>query len=194
MEYNSAIIVESLSDGDVGYSGVIKNKEVLAPLKSEYEIPTRYFVDNLTMLPINPQNSFLYWEITNETLEKFGISPNDVHLVISILDENKNEISSFTTNFSVGDYYFKHTLNHKSMVALLYARLKDDTNVILLSSNKLKLFDPTLKNQYSSPLFDEYIVETEKLENSEAEIVHLNSMSLLKNKSLSSLTVLNKGN
>ncbi len=191
MDNASQLIAQSLGDGGCGYSGVIQNSEVLFLSQSEYEIPSRYFTDTLTLLPINPQNSYLYWEVTDETLEKFGISLLDVHLIISIFDENNNEISSFSTQLSVGDYYLKHETKSKSLIAKLYFKVDENSFVTLQASNTIKLFDATLKGYANSPLLGEFLFETIQKEK-DGEISSVHSMSLLKNKNLSSQAVLIK--
>lgn len=192
MEYNSAIIVESLSDADIGYSGLLKNHEVFETSKSEYEIPSRYFVDSLTMMAINPLNSYIYWEVTDETLQKFGIPSNDVKINISIVDENNSEISFFESVFSVGNYYFHHEPKYKFLIAKLNLKADDNRLIPILESNRLKLFDATLKGYNNSPLYGEFTAEDKDIQEGD-EVVHLNSMSLLKNKNLSSQTLLSKG-
>jgi len=190
---SSELIATSLDEGDVGYSGTIKKIEVFEHPKSHYEIPSRYFIDSITMLNINPQNSYLYWEVSDATLEKLGIALNDVKLRISIVDECEKEIFSFESVFSVGNYYFHHEMKSKKLVAKLDLKLQDDSFVSLLTSNTITLFDATLKGYTNSPLLGELLFETiEKEEDGEISSVH--SMSLLKNKNLSSQTVLQKGN
>ncbi|GEM_PF-2238152 len=192
MDNTSQLIAQSLSDGECGNSGVIKNSEALSASKSEYEIPNRYFIDTLTLLPINPQNSYLYWEVSDATLEKFGIPLFDVHLIISIFDENNIEVSSFPTQFSVGNYYLKHKTKSKSLIAKLHLKVGENSFVTLGVSNTIKLFDTRLKGDRVSPLLSEYIFEGENIKEEDKEIVHFNSISLLKNKNLSSQTMLIK--
>ena len=188
---SSELIATSLDEGDIGYSGTIKKIETFEHPKSHYEIPNRYFIDSFTMLNINPQNSYLYWEESDATLEKFGIAPNDVKLRISIIDECENEISSFESVFSVGDYYFHHEQKSKKLIAKLDLQLQDNSFVPLFRSNTIKLFDATLKGYAHSPLLGEFLFETiQKEEDGEISSVH--SMSLLKNKNLSSQTMLIK--
>jgi len=190
---SSELIATSLEESDIGYSGTIKKIEIFYSTNSNYEIPSRYFVDSVIMMNINPQNSYLYWEVTDETLQKFGIAPNDVKLRVSIVDEYNNEISSFESVFSIGDYYFHHEIKSKKLMAKLDLKLQDDSFVSLLTSNTIKLFDATLKGYINSPLLSDYAFEAlEKDENGDISSVH--SMSLLKNKNLSSHTVLQKGN
>ncbi|MDD2698222.1 MAG: DUF4912 domain-containing protein [Arcobacteraceae bacterium] len=191
MDNKNQIIFESLDSGDIGYSGVLKNSEPLPSTNCSYEIPTRYFVDSLTLMAINPHNSYLYWEVTNETLEKLGIPTDDVKLNISIVDEQNVEISSFESSFSVGDYYVHYEIESKSLTAKLHIKVDDNTSVPLLVSNRLKLFDATLKGYKNSPLYSDFVFEDL---NEKDEIVNLNSISLVKKKNLSSHTILNKGN
>lgn len=183
---NSELIRKSLEDNDIGYSGVLKDEEVFQPTHSIYEIPLRYFIDSLTLMTINPHNSYLYWEVTDETLEKFGISPTNVHLSISLYDENEAEVFSFESVFSVGSYYLKHGTKNKWLTAKLHLKFEDKDPIALLSSNRVKLFDPTLKASQTSPLYGEYGFADEVILDGEGKIVNLNSISLLNNTNASS--------
>lgn len=172
MDNMNQIIFESLSDGDIGHSGVLKNNEELAPLKSEYEIPNRYFVDGITLMPINPSKVYIYWEVIDATLEEYGIDPNDVRLSIAIVDENQLELSSFESFLSVGDYYFSYDMKRKSLTAKLSLKL-DGSNVIpILESNTIKLFDATLKIDPNSPIYSDFVFE--ELQQAD-ETIHLSS-------------------
>ncbi len=157
MDNMNQIIFESLSDGDIGHSGVIKNNEELAPLKSDYAIPDRYFVDSITLMAINPSRLYIYWEVIDATLEKYGIDPNDVKLSIAIVDEHQFVITSFESFLSVGDYYFSYDMKSKSLTAKLHLKLDDNSLIPILESNSVKLFDATLKMDPNSPVYSDFV-------------------------------------
>jgi len=159
MDNMNQIIFESLSDGDIGHSGVIKNNEELAPLRSDYEIPDRYFVDSITLMAINPSRLYIYWEVIDATLEKYGIDPNDVKLSIAIVDENQFEISSFESFLSVGDYYFSYDVKSKSLTAKLHLKIDNNSFIPILASNSVKLFDARLKMDPNSPIYSDFVFE-----------------------------------
>jgi len=191
MDNTTQIIFESLDGTDLGYSGVLRNNEVYLSTNCCYEIPSRYFVDSLTLMAINPNKFYIYWEVTDETLEKFRISLSDVKLHISVVDERDIEITSFESPFSVGDYYCNHTKKSKILTAKLNLVVDGDSFVPILVSNRLKLFDPILKGYTGSPLYSDFVFDGQE---GESGMVDFDSTTLKTNNNLSSHTILNKGN
>ncbi|MDO9265591.1 MAG: DUF4912 domain-containing protein [Sulfurimonas sp.] len=83
-------------------------------------IEQRYNKDKLVLLPINPNSSFVYWEITDKTLEKFGIDPKDVQLSFKLFDATNHEIIEFSSSFAISNYYINHESDHKSLYVKLF--------------------------------------------------------------------------
>lgn len=97
-------------------------------------IAQRYNKDNLVLLPINPNSSFAYWEITDKTLEKFGIDPKNVQLTFKLFDEANHEILEFGSSFAIGNYYINHESGHKSLYVKLFLNVGGELEYILSSN------------------------------------------------------------
>ncbi|MBE0513406.1 DUF4912 domain-containing protein [Sulfurimonas sp.] len=97
-------------------------------------IAQRYNQDRLILLPINPNSSFAYWEITDKTLEKFGIDPKNVQLSFKLFDAANHEIVEFSSSFATGDYYINHESDHKSLYVKLFLNLGGELECILCSN------------------------------------------------------------
>ncbi|MFA7501266.1 MAG: DUF4912 domain-containing protein, partial [Sulfurimonas sp.] len=120
------------------------------------ELPKRYNKDKLVLLLINPNSSFIYWEITDKTVEKLGINPKNVELSFKLFDENHLEIVEFSSPFTIGDYYINHTNTHKAIYVKLFLKVGEKLEYIL-SSNLIGALDKTLKFGKYSSLLDENV-------------------------------------
>lgn len=101
--------------------------------------------DKLVLMAVNPNSSFLYWEITDKTTEKFGVDPKNIELLFKLFDENDYEILEFDSNFALSDYYINHENNHKAIYVKLFLKVGGRLEYIL-SSNIIKTFNRTIKS------------------------------------------------
>jgi hypothetical protein len=97
-------------------------------------IAQRYNKDKLVLLPINPNSSFVYWEIGDKTLERFGIDPENVQLFFKLFDAANHEIIEFSSSFAIGNYYINHESNHKSLYVKLFLNVDGKLEYILNSN------------------------------------------------------------
>lgn len=97
-------------------------------------IAQRYNKDKLVLLPINPNSSFVYWEITDKTLEKFGIDPKNIQLFFKLFDAANHEIVEFSSSFAIGNYYINHKSGHKSLYVKLFLNVEGELEYILSSN------------------------------------------------------------
>lgn len=97
-------------------------------------IEQRYNKDELVLLPINPNSSFVYWEIRDKTLEKFGIDPKNVELFFKLFDATNHEIGEFSSSFTIGNYYINHESDHKSLYVKLFLNVGEELEYILSSN------------------------------------------------------------
>jgi hypothetical protein len=112
--------------------------------------------NKLVLMPVNPNSSFLYWEITDKTVEEFGADPKNIELLFKLFDEKHNEILEFDSNFALSDYYINHENNHKAIYAKLFLKVGSRLEYIL-SSNIIKMFDRSIKSSKNSSLIDDDI-------------------------------------
>lgn len=97
-------------------------------------IAQRYNKDKLVLLPINPNSSFVYWEITDKTLERLGIDPKNVQLSFKLVDAVNHEIGEFSSSLAIGNYYINHKSGHKSLHVKLFLNLGSKLEYILSSN------------------------------------------------------------
>ncbi len=79
-------------------------------INSEYEIPEKYNIDTLVLLPVNPEKEFVFWEISDDTEKKlqFEFSLKEISYILKIFkksDNSKQEITSVKVD-KIGKYYF----------------------------------------------------------------------------------------
>lgn len=98
-------------------------------------IAQRYDKEKLVLLPINPNSSFVYWEIGDKTLEKFGIDPKNIELSFKLFDATNHEIGEFSSSFAIGNYYINHESDHKSLYIKLF--LNVDGKLEYISSSNI---------------------------------------------------------
>lgn len=97
-------------------------------------IAQRYNKEKLVLLPINPNSSFVYWEITDKTLERFGIDPKNAELSFKLFDATNREIGEFSSSFTIGNYYINHESDHKSLYVKLFLNIGGELEYILKSN------------------------------------------------------------
>ncbi len=114
--------------------------------------------NKLILMAVNPNSSFLYWEITDKTVEKFKADPKNIELLFKLFDEKHNEILEFDSNFVLSDYYINHENNHKAIYAKLFLKVGGKLEYIL-SSNIVKALDKSIKSSKNSSLIDDGISE-----------------------------------
>lgn len=97
-------------------------------------IAQRYNKEKLVLLPINPNSSFIYWEIRDKILEKFGIDPKNVELSFKLFDATNHEIIEFSSSSAIGNYYINHESEHKSLYVKLFLNVGGELEYILNSN------------------------------------------------------------
>lgn len=81
------------------FASEVKNTEV------EFEIPNRYNKDTLRIILVNTEKYFVYWEVSDKTLDDEKINLDNEKLFFKIDDIDGNELYSFDSSFALGDYY-----------------------------------------------------------------------------------------
>lgn len=176
MNFSNELIERSLANTCTSsYNGNVRKIEALNDGTKTYPIPNRYYKDKVTLLPINPNHSFVYWEVTGGTLEKFHIDPEKVELKFVIYDEKNNEILNFDSNFAIGDYYIFHTITHKAMYAKLFLKIEDSLH-FLIGSNIVRVLENSIKSDNKSKIIKDLIGTQEEYYNS--KLLSISSRSL----------------
>lgn len=109
------------------------------PFVLEYEIPSRYNKDTLRMLFVNTEKYFVYWEISDETLEKKGVDLSKEKLHFKVYDNNNKEIYSFESSFALGDYYIKSKFENMDIYVSV-GIFEEDSFEKLQTSNTIHTF------------------------------------------------------
>lgn len=86
-------------------------------IKDEFEIPLRYFKNRVTLLPVNLDTYFIYWEITKEFKKSFEIE--DDRFIFKIYDDKNNFLTQFQGNGAVGDYYLYHSFGDSKLQVVM---------------------------------------------------------------------------
>ena len=109
----------------------------------EFEIPERYNKDTLRIILVNTEKYFVYWEVSDKTLENKKIDLNNEKLYFKIFDINGDELYSFDSSFALGDYYINSKF--ENMDILVKVGVMDNGSFKeLFSSNTIHTFSSKL--------------------------------------------------
>ena len=109
------------------------------PVVQEYKIPDRYNKDTLRILMVNTEKYFVYWEVSDETLQKNNIDLQKEKLYFKVYDTNNQELYSFESSFALGKYYVKRPFENMN-VYVKVGLTKEDDFVELITSNTVHTF------------------------------------------------------
>lgn len=109
------------------------------PVVQEYKIPDRYNKDTLRILMVNTEKYFVYWEVSDETLQKNNIDLEKEKLYFKVYDTNNQELYSFESSFALGKYYVKRPFENMN-VYVKVGLTKEDDFVELITSNTVHTF------------------------------------------------------
>ncbi len=103
-----------------------------------YEIPHAYNTDKIVIMPVNPDTSFIYWELTDRLLnsKRRELNVNSANLIIKVFEMEHNrrkEIYSFKATEKIGKRYIKCHISFKPLVVNA-GILKDGEFIELLNS------------------------------------------------------------
>ena len=109
------------------------------PEVPEYEIPSRYNKDTLRILMVNTEKYFVYWEVSDKTIEEKNLDLQKDKLYFKIYDADGNIVYSFESSFALGDYYVKKVFENQEIYVKL-STSKDEEEIELLTSNTIHTF------------------------------------------------------
>ncbi|MFA6188389.1 MAG: DUF4912 domain-containing protein [Sulfuricurvum sp.] len=104
------------------------------PSVIEYEIPYRYTIDTLVLMPVNLETTFVYWEITQELFSKYHTTSNHLKTKIFALNEER-ELAEFPVSTELGTYYLHIEAAIKQVQARMGFYDSDNKFVVILTSN-----------------------------------------------------------
>ncbi|PLY05965.1 MAG: hypothetical protein C0625_11585 [Arcobacter sp.] len=109
------------------------------PPASIYSIPDRYNKDTLRVLLVNTKKYYVYWEISDKTLEEKGLDLNKDELSFKVYESNGNELFEFKSSFALGEYFVN--LQFENMDIYVKAGIfENDKFIEILDSNKVRTF------------------------------------------------------
>lgn len=111
--------------------------------QTQYDIPSRYNKDRLKVLMINPNTYYIYWEVSDETLEKYSINLNSEKLIFKVYDKSKKHLFDFDSSFALGEYYLKEKFENCDIFVEL-GIYKNEEFKVVLSSNEVHTFSTTI--------------------------------------------------
>lgn len=122
-----------MTDDLVNASSNTNEEKQTRLIQDDIEIPEFYWQNRITIMNINSQKQFFYWELTSDFLQDKLSRVEDEFIVRVIVDSV--EADSFGVNGRNGSYYTKY----KKSFASLKLKLLSLDNVVLLESNELIL-------------------------------------------------------
>jgi hypothetical protein len=72
----------------------------------EYPIPDRYQIDTAVLLPVNPRKEYVYWEVADNTVNRFKVqheSP-EISFVLKVFGGNETDSGEELASVRVGRY------------------------------------------------------------------------------------------
>ena len=114
-------------------------KEIKEPPQKIYEIPSSYDKDRIKIMMVNPSKYYVYWEVSNETLNRYNIDLNKEKLYFKIFDNSENLLFEFDSSFALSDYYVKKEFENMDIKVRLEIE-KEGSFVPILSSNEIHTF------------------------------------------------------
>lgn len=121
------------------------------PVETEYEIPSRYNKDTLRIILVNTEKYFVYWEVSDKTLDEKKINLESEKLYFKIDDIDGNELYSFDSSFALGDYYINSKFEDMDILVKVGV-MENGEFKELFSSNVVHTFS----SKINFPSQDEY--------------------------------------
>ncbi|MGB6328865.1 MAG: DUF4912 domain-containing protein [Halarcobacter sp.] len=109
------------------------------PPATIYSIPDRYNKDTLRVLLVNTKKYYVYWEISDKTLEEQGLDLNKDKLYFKVSSKDGAELFEFTSSFALGEYFIKLQFENMKIVVSVGKKV-DDKFEELFNSNKVHTF------------------------------------------------------
>ena len=151
---NNQLIKESLEE-ESGFSSNVHSIETISSqnnitVQKEYHIPNRYYKEQLVLMPINSKKFYIYWEFTNNTIEKFGLtSANEIKF--KVIDSENQLLKLIDCMNDVGEY-FVTDLQYTTQIKIVAGFYRDDIFVEILHSNTIEPFNTQINYRQEDEL------------------------------------------
>jgi uncharacterized protein len=110
----------------------------------EFSIPSRYYTNTLTLLAINTQNYYVYWEVTQAMLEAFCFDLRFQQLHFQVESKDSNVLFEFESPFDLGEYFFELDLPDTDIYVKM-GIIKENQFIEMLQSNTVHTFSTAIK-------------------------------------------------
>ena len=109
------------------------------PPATIYNIPDRYNKDTLRVLLVNTQKYYVYWEVSDKTLEDNKVDLSKEKLYFKVSDTDGNELFEFASSFALGENFVKLQFENMKIVVTIGKKV-DEKFEELFDSNKVHTF------------------------------------------------------
>lgn len=109
------------------------------PPATIYTIPDRYNKDTLRVLLVNTKKYYVYWEISDKTLEENNLDLSKEELYFRVKDKEGNELFEFTSSFALGEYFVKLQFENIKIDVTVGRKVEDRFEEIF-NSNQVHTF------------------------------------------------------
>ena len=109
------------------------------PPATIYNIPDRYNKDTLRVLLVNTKKYYVYWEVSDKTLEENKIDLNKDKLYFKVSDKEGNELFEFNSSFALGEHFVKLQFENMKINVTIGKKVEDKFEE-LFYSNKVHTF------------------------------------------------------
>jgi DNA-binding protein HU-beta len=109
---------------------------------NRYPIPDRYGKERVTLLPVDPNQCYLYWEFTEKLLHDNNITVSAMH--IRVVDDEEEVLKELAAVKNVGEYFIHQQFDTKPTSAIA-GYYQEGIFIPLVTSNELKELDQTIK-------------------------------------------------
>lgn len=75
------------------------------PAETIYNIPDRYNKDTLRVLLVNTKKYYVYWEVSDKTLEEYNLDLNKDELCFKVFKDDGSELFDFKSSFALGEHF-----------------------------------------------------------------------------------------
>lgn len=106
---------------------------------NQFEIPKRYFINTLVLLPVNVQTSFIYWEINEDYIKNIYDGPYEYFVVRAIEKQEGGEkdLTNVKVSGNVGSQYLNYYIPNRPIYVTLGVMDRMGKYIPLLTSNTI---------------------------------------------------------
>lgn len=140
---NKQLIRDSLEKNDFSSTThsietISFDSSLIAP--KEYQIPERYYKNQLVLLPINSKKFYIYWEFTSALLEKFHLE-YATQIKFKVVNSEAQTLKDIDCLGEVGEY-FVNDLKYTTRIKVIAGYYNQDGLFIeIMQSNQIGAFN-----------------------------------------------------